>query len=97
MRCLFVAMIYILCIYIYINLNYIWGIVFFHDFYQWLERSTALNMERSNSQGFFRKKKKMVVKLDTFGFEMEKGGSFRHKSACSSQRVLSQWRRTRRW
>jgi len=30
---------------------------------------------------FSSKKKKFVVKLDTFGFEMEKGGSFRHKSA----------------
>ena len=47
MRCFFVAMIYIFKLHL--------GNDFWHDFYQWLERSTALTMEKSNSQGFFRK------------------------------------------
>lgn len=72
MRCLFVAMIYIFKLHL--------GKDFWHDFYQWLERSTALTMEKSNSQGVFRKKK-MVVKLDLLDLRWQKGGSFGHKSA----------------
>ena len=43
-RDLFVAMIYIFKLHL--------GNCFFHGFYQWLERSTALNMEKSDSRSF---------------------------------------------